>query len=94
MTKKNTVGAWVAGQKPKAPVLSKEADKPAGGGKSTARKNRVGGRPKVADKRSEKITLSLTKGEAAVLKDKAGMVPHASFLLAKLHEAGVFKGEG
>jgi|GEM_PF-4356074 len=49
------------------------------------------GRPPVADKRSVKITLSLTKREAQALKGKAGMVPQAAFLLAKLHETDCFE---
>lgn len=58
---------------------------------ATPKKRKPIGRPPVADKRSVKVTLSLTKHEALVLKEKAGMVPQAAFLLAKLHETDCFK---
>ena len=59
-------------------------------GRGSKRKN-VGGRPPVAEKRTVKITLALTEREGRALAKKAGMVPHARFVLAELYEAGFFK---
>lgn len=61
--------------------------------RTSTKKASVIGRPKVAEaeKRTEKVTLSLTKAEAESLRKKAGMVPQAAFILSKLHENGMFE---
>lgn len=46
-----------------------------------------------AEKRGERITLSLTAEERAVVSEKAGMVPEATWLLNELKKAGVFDPE-
>ena len=50
------------------------------------------GRPPKAkeEKRSEKITLSLTKAEKAKIAEQAGLAGEATFLYAKLKETGIF----
>lgn len=50
------------------------------------------GRPKKAksEKRSYKITLSLTEAEGANVAEKAGLAGEATYLYAALKEAGVF----
>ena len=42
------------------------------------------------EKRDYKTLLSLTEAESAAVKEKAGMVPVATYLVAKLREVGVF----
>lgn len=49
------------------------------------------GRPKSADKRTFKVTLSLTEEEGRVLQEKAGIAPLAKLLMVKLHETDVFE---
>ena len=52
---------------------------------------RVGRPPKVkAEKRNQKVAISLTEAERQKLKEKSGMIPEASYLLSVLREAGVF----
>lgn len=51
--------------------------------------SRVGKPPK--EKRSYKTLLSLTEAEGKAVEEKAGMVPVATYLVAKLREAGVFE---
>lgn len=71
--------------KEKAPVLAEpSAETGAGQPKQI-------GRPKkpAAEKRNHKITLSFTKAEKDKISAMAGMVPEATFLMAKLREAGV-----
>lgn len=50
------------------------------------------GRPKKApaEKRSYKITLSLTEAEGARISKKAGLAGEATFLYAALKESGIF----
>jgi len=48
------------------------------------------GRPKTTDKRTFKVTLSLTEEEGRVLQKKAGIAPLAKLLMVKLHETDVF----
>ena len=42
------------------------------------------------EKRSSKVLLSLPEAERAAVEEKAGMVPVATYLVAKLRDAGVF----
>ena len=51
----------------------------------------VVGRPpkKQAEKRSYKVTLSLTPSEGAKLAEKSGLAGEATYLYAKLKEIGV-----
>ena len=49
------------------------------------------GRPKAEEKRTFKVTLSLTEAEGEMLKRKAGIAPLATLLLVKLYETDVFK---
>jgi len=52
---------------------------------------RAGRPPKAkAEKRSHKITLSLTEAEGAKIAEKAGLAGEATFLYAALKETGVF----
>ncbi|MEM1052779.1 MAG: hypothetical protein AAGI28_11860 [Pseudomonadota bacterium] len=52
---------------------------------------RVGRPPKdKADKRNQKVAIALTEAERNKLKEKAGMIPEASYLLSILRDAGVF----
>lgn len=50
------------------------------------------GRPRKApkDKRDYKITLSLTKSEGTVVKEKAGLAGEATYLYDLLEKAGAF----
>jgi len=50
------------------------------------------GRPKkaAAEKRSYKITLSLTEAEGAKIAEKAGLAGEATYLYAALKESGLF----
>jgi len=50
------------------------------------------GRPKksVAEKRDKKVLLSFTTTEEKQIKEKAGMVPVATYLTAILKESGIF----
>ena len=50
------------------------------------------GRPKKpkAEKRDRKVLLSLTPGEEAKLKEKAGLVPVATYVTSLLRGQGVF----
>lgn len=57
---------------------------------NSGRKKKTAGRPPIEEKRSFKVTLSLTEKEGQALEQNAGMVPLARFLLSKLHETGVF----
>ncbi len=43
-----------------------------------------------AEKRSEKVLLSLTPAEREIVEAKAGMVPVATWLMAELRDRGVF----
>lgn len=85
--KKTTdLSAYKRTARPVAPVLTEE---------NVARQGRASrtiGRPpkSKAEKRSEKITLSFTASEFAQIKEQAGLVPHATFLMKKLQEAGLF----
>ena len=49
------------------------------------------GRPPAEEKRTFKVTLSFTEAEGRRLKEKAGLVPMATYLLASLEEAGVLE---
>lgn len=51
------------------------------------------GRPQKAkaEKRSYKITLSLTEAEGQKIAAQAGLASEATFLYAKLQETGLFK---
>lgn len=52
---------------------------------------RVGRPPKPeGEKRSHKVTLSLTPSEGAKISEKAGLAGEATFLYAVLKEAGIF----
>lgn len=53
---------------------------------------RLGGRPKKApaEKRSYKVTLSLTPEEGAVLEEKCGLVRSATYIYDVLKREGVF----
>lgn len=68
------------------PVLTPENAKP------RSRVSKVIGRPPKPkeEKRDQKVTLSLTQAEKAVVVKKAGLAPEATFLLAELRKAGVF----
>lgn len=63
--------------------------------KTKARTVKTGkvGRPQKtkAEKRSYKITLSLTEAEGQKIAEQAGLASEATFLYAKLQEAGLFK---
>lgn len=48
------------------------------------------GRPKTKEKRTFKVTLSLTEEEGRALQEKAGLAPLAKLLLVKLQETDVF----
>lgn len=50
------------------------------------------GRPKkkAEEKRSAKIALSMTPTEREKIRDKAGLVPEATYLMDVLKKAGVF----
>jgi len=52
---------------------------------------RVGGRPpkSKSEKRSYKVVVSLTEDEGRALSEKAGLAGDATYLYAKLKEAGV-----
>lgn len=55
-------------------------------------KGRVGRAPKKEDeKRSEKVTLSLTIAERDLLREKAGLVPEATYLMDQLRKIGLFE---
>ncbi len=67
-----------------------------GQGATPSKAKRAGaGRPPKpkAVKRGERITLSLTTDERAIVSEKAGLVPEATFLLNELIKAGVFDRE-
>lgn len=50
----------------------------------------IGRPPKPKEElRTEKITLSFTAAEFEKIKEDAGLIPHATYLMAKLKEAGV-----
>lgn len=51
-----------------------------------------GGRPKKAkgEKRSYRVALALTEAEGAILAEKAGLAPEATYLYDVLKKAGVF----
>ena len=55
-------------------------------------KTSVGGRPPKPPKerRTEKITINLTKQEKAAIIRKSGLIPEATFVLSILREAGLF----
>jgi len=48
------------------------------------------GRPKAVEKRSFKVTLSLTEAEGEKLIEKAGIAPLATLLMMKLQETDIF----
>ena len=52
------------------------------------------GRPKVPahQKRSYKITLSLTEAQGETVREKAGLASEATYLYDQLKKAGVFDG--
>lgn len=77
-------------KKPEVPNVLKTAAAPISKPRTATRKPKRVGRPPVAEKRSVKVTLSLTEKEAQVLKSKAGMVPQAAYVISNLHEAGFF----
>jgi len=60
---------------------------------STKTKPKTIGRPKkpAAEKRDCKITLSLTKAEGAVIREKAGIAADAAYLYQVLEKAGAFR---
>ncbi len=55
-----------------------------------ARKRGVKAKP-AAERRSEKVLLSLTPAERESVEAKAGMVPVATWLMAELRARGVFE---
>lgn len=58
----------------------------------TVKTGKVGKPPKPKDeKRSYKITVSLTESEGAKIAEQAGLAGEATYLYAKLHEIGLFK---
>ena len=48
------------------------------------------GRPKATEKRTFKVTLSLTEEEGRVLQEKAGIAPLAKLIMVKLQETDIF----
>ncbi len=55
------------------------------------KKGRVGRPPKApAVKRNQRITITMTDAERAILAEKAGRVPEATYLFDVLIAAGVF----
>ena len=71
------------------PVILPTTDKPTTTGKRS--KGQGIGRPPKAEeeKRSYKVTLSLTPSEGARLAEKSGLAGEATFLYAKLKEMGI-----
>ena len=51
-----------------------------------------GGRPRKAkaEKRSYRVAVALTEAEGAILAEKAGLVPEATYLYDVLKKAGMF----
>ncbi len=79
MVSRNDLSAY---KKPddKKPVLAEP---------TPAKKRGVQAKP-AAQKRSEKVLLSLTPAERVTVEKKAGMVPVATWLMAELRDRGVF----
>lgn len=91
MVNKNDLSAFKPGNKQVLKVVEADRDEATTTKTKTRTKAKTKTRTKPPEeKRSHKILLSLTEGEGAKIKEKAGMVPIATYLVALLREQGLF----